>query len=239
LIIISVCLLISFLQLHYFPQENSITLVSVADCYISEDYPNLYNDATFVNVESHFKGNQRALVRFDLNTLPAGANVKSAYLKLYQLRSISFLRYHDVYRVTAVWYENHEHSIWSLMHDKHASKLEDRQPVFSVGWVTWDVSFLVQSWINGSYINYGFMIIDSEENSSIEYITRYASRNNLNADIRPKLEITYTVLKDRSVKNSSTVTMLSPPAALCIFDLSRKAPVKFRNRLTATWSTLA
>jgi len=59
-------------------------------------------------------------------------------------------------------------------------------------WREWDVTTDVQTFINGSYPNYGWLIKDAAEDDEGCKRFLYRSREYTEADKRPKLEVTYT-----------------------------------------------
>lgn len=97
----------------------------------------------------------RAYLLFPLSAIPAGATVTSASLQVYvndwPFDGSASL---GVYRVTASWDEG---LTWATRPAADGT-LRDSAEVSSVeGWVSWDVTSLVQAWHSGT-ANYGFML---------------------------------------------------------------------------------
>jgi hypothetical protein len=62
----------------------------------------------------------------------------------------------------------------------------------TLGFIDWDITDLVESWVNGTYENYGVVIKDNADTA----LTRKAfisSDYTDNTDFCPKLVVTYTV----------------------------------------------
>jgi hypothetical protein len=58
-------------------------------------------------------------------------------------------------------------------------------------WKSWNIDILVQGWLDGSIINDGVLLKDTEETLVNSFTTFYTSDYATDANIRPKLEIDY------------------------------------------------
>jgi hypothetical protein len=141
--------------------------------------------------------NHRALIEYDLSFIPAGSLVQSAYLTLY-------------FNPTSI---NPGHSITSGPNNSVINKITDAWSETGVTWVNQpstttlhqallpastsatqnynniDVTDLVQDFVNDPLMNYGMMLQLATESSYRSLV--FASSDNQDSTIHPKLEVTY------------------------------------------------
>jgi len=197
----------------------SVVLYPVADAWVNALLANInYDDATTLIVGSNecpgqeFPDRGRALIRFDLSTIPAGQAIQSATLRLY-------LRYHTtdsalnigLYRLTGNWVET---TVTWNNQPGHSAVYDTT----SVGWTngatySWDATMLVRDWYQGTHANYGLALISEAEATCNQ--RQFDSRENVN-DAR--LEIVYgtptpTRTRTPTINRTPTITPTgSPPA---------------------------
>ena len=149
---------------------------------------------------------QRALMRFDLASVPPTAVISEAQLSLY----VPFApNPHPVrlsaYRIIRPWWErqvtwnrNATNSTWAVpgVEGVDADRLADpdatttfQQPL---GWVTLDLTPLVQFFVNHPQENYGFLLMIDGLDGQTAYYNIY-SANHWQAERRPTLRFTYTI----------------------------------------------
>jgi hypothetical protein len=163
------------------------SLGEVADGYIVAGRPTQgsFTSSSFSTGLSS-SGEARALLRFSLDSVPAGANVQSATLGLEQ-RSPGTGETVGVYRVTQAWTEGQP--TWNT----YASSYDDTTSWASFvsvgGSLTVDVTDLTSAWMAGSQPNYGLMLVSSE----VQAEDRYLSSEYSNITTRPWLEVCYIV----------------------------------------------
>jgi hypothetical protein len=138
-----------------------------------------------------FHDTYRALLQFNLNTLPADAVITNASLKLY---SDGHSGTEDFMiascQVTEDWEEN---VYWTIMPDYSIfPESTITVPISQFGWLSWDITSLVQGWANGSIANYGVMLKETGE-TVYSSIYCFSSDYSYNITRRPKLEISYYV----------------------------------------------
>ena len=144
-------------------------LVATADTMInrgphsSGDYNWGAWDSMRVGYDYYFGlGARRSLVRFDLAGIPPGAIVHEAHLRLY-CYSATVWGYEMVitaHRITGDWSE------MAATWDNTADKLGEGYGSVTVpdglsqptNWYNWDVTALVQSWLDATKRNYGIML---------------------------------------------------------------------------------
>lgn len=148
---------------------------------------------------------QEILLRFDLSSIPAGAVIVNARLHLYTTqRSAVDTINAAVYAVKRHWEE--PQATWGLASltepwglggandtttDRRAAP-ESTTVLFSLGWATWDVTALVQGWMDGSLPNEGVLVRGEE---GIHPYVRYvaASKEHSDASKRPYISISYFI----------------------------------------------
>jgi hypothetical protein len=167
-------------------------LLSSADSYIKADSAtqNFGSDNTF-EVRPDNGADRRGLLRFDLSSIPANANVTGATLYLYENDNKNTQTTY-LYRVTSNWNENtvtwqswltaggdFDNSI------SYFAYIPDQKNCL----LTIDLTSLVQLWVNGTYNNYGVLLYSTGNN----HIISYSSKENAATGERPRLDIIYSV----------------------------------------------
>ena len=143
---------------------------------------------------------QRILIEFtDLSAIPSGATINSAKLGLYRYDAYdSNPIILDAYQVTSPWVESVTYSTQPTYNSTSESSvtLSGVDP----GWYEWDITNLVQQWIDGSVPNYGIAIF----NHGTGFYQRFVSSDNATAtepwfilpptdpSYRPYLDVDYT-----------------------------------------------
>jgi hypothetical protein len=130
----------------------------------------------------------RALFRFDLSGIPAGATVQSASLQAFLLQSSSTSGTLPVElrRVDTAWQEGTV--VWAT-----PLSYTGANAVTSVGttmaYYSWNIGTLVQTWVNGNP-NYGVALLSQDE-SSVGW-RGFASRERTGSPLsQPQLVVTY------------------------------------------------
>ncbi len=143
------------------PAITYMTLCAVADVTIMQEASTLnlgggpqLRAAYAIGPDSF---HNRALVRFDLSLIPLGTTVQSASFEAYLTMSggtspITL----DAYRVTGAW---GEYSVTWDSQPAVAAAPEASIPVGTLtGYKAWNVTTLVQAWVNGSLPNNGLQV---------------------------------------------------------------------------------
>jgi hypothetical protein len=96
-----------------------------------------------------------------------------------------------VFKITGNWEENT--ITWNNQPDYHPLP-ESMGPVVmgDVTWLSWDISALLQGWVDGSIGNHG-IVLESSDTISFSEVFFRSSDNLDNPGQRPKLEITYYI----------------------------------------------
>ena len=106
----------------------------------------------------------RAYLKHDISAIPAGSRVISAKLRLYESskNDNGDLGTTNVARVTADW--DDQSITWNNKPQAEGRYLAQDVPPPGVGnWTDWDITALVQEWVDGTYPNYGLMIVNNNE----------------------------------------------------------------------------
>lgn len=151
------------------------------------------------------------LVKFDLSTLPTGSHIIEAKLMLYRTDPGSFslsLRNVDAYRVLEPWVDGTKNgatsadgATWQTRDGTVAwqsapGSIENTSALdtshyhaylWGTAWMEWNITSLVQGWIDGRYPNYGVMLRPTNSVST----ELYASAEAADSTQVPKLVIKY------------------------------------------------
>ena len=145
----------------------------------------LYSGAALL--DEHY----RLYIEFDLSPIPTAAVVTEASLELFYYETNPEVpTLIGVYQVMNDWEEKHIN--WANQPNSAAT------PVVAVNvpadatddWESWDITDLVQSWVDGSVSNYGVLLMDTDE-STVKAWKGFYSSHNPNFNRRPKLVVNY------------------------------------------------
>jgi hypothetical protein len=135
----------------------------------------------------------RAYLQFNLGALPTSAIIVSANLRLYQFLTFGTKDFMlELHQVTENW--NEETITWNNQ-PGYLPTLESISPVVvdAITWLSWDISTLLQDWLNGSIDNHGIVLKDTDEALGDTYIWCRSSNYTADPALRPKIDITYYV----------------------------------------------
>lgn len=164
---------------------TAYTLAVDQDAWIRSDNPTTNNGS---NADLHIRfesGNiEQPLVRFDLSSLPANAQINSASLWFYIETGKEHPEGHiTLHRVTTDWIESDV--TWDSFngsYDATALGMISAQAVSDV-WVQVNITSQVQAWVNGES-NYGFLLNSTSEGVHGEYISSEGASGK-----QPRLEV--------------------------------------------------
>jgi len=193
------------------------------DTYIDPANPEQnYGSASTIQVGPG--GNKAALLRFDLSSIPFGAPIRAAVLKLYVLSRtgsrIPLLV--NVHRLSRSWTVSETTWLSATLDEAWAAPgaegSEDRETVVTDSrfihrldtWGTWylfDVTNLVRAWMQSPADNYG-LILKGVGYSSSTYKVHYniASSEYSDESLRPKLVVVYEETPTPTPTNTLTPT---------------------------------
>ncbi|MBY8870381.1 DNRLRE domain-containing protein [Micromonospora sp. PLK6-60] len=138
----------------------------------------------------------RGAVQFDLDAVPAGAQVTDAKLGLYFDGScllsgcggVSHLM--DAHRITSPWTITTPAT--SLTYDATALGSYTLAAGAPAGWMSWSVTGAVAGWVGGTQPNYGLLVKRRTETPNSNGPTP-PSRRSSNLTAQPKLDVTYNL----------------------------------------------
>lgn len=158
------------------------------DAYIYEDIPGTNYNSGILAVGREggpTYGRYRSLVQFDLTSL--GASVESALVRLYREAGASDTEQQiGVHRITSAWTETGVTYGTAPTYDVVA---EDVVGVTTAGYYEWDITDLVNAWLDATFVNHGVMFVHADE-SSTDTSRNFTSSDG--ASNRPMLRATLT-----------------------------------------------
>ena len=202
---------------------DTVTLNPVADATLIEDATGAFASGASYNVYSGRVGNngggtrRRALIRFDLSSIPAGSTITSVQLRMYMSQGSSGTRIHSMHRMTASWGEAGSFSFggagapaqsgdatwvhrfwpgtpWATPGGDFVSAASASQSVSGVAWYVWGSTpglvADVQAWLGTPASNFGWMLRGEE--SVIQTSKRFDSRQSSNAGTKPQLIVIFS-----------------------------------------------
>jgi len=166
--------------------KDSMVVTQIPDTnYENNQYFSLGNLSVSIILRAH--------LQFDVSILPTDAVIVNADLKLYQYQTIgteSFVI--GLHQVTESWEENM--ITWNNQPDYLPSPESTiTVTIGALTWLSWDITSLLQGWLDGSIANYGVVLKDTDEPLGDTFIRCYSSDYLTNPTLCPKLEITYYV----------------------------------------------
>lgn len=188
-------------------QQGVSGYTDTRDAHVLENYPDRNTGANGELEIASYSGadtdEKQALIRFSIpSSIPSGAIITSAQLrvKLTGTRNGTVKKTVGVKEVTAAWSEGTGTGIdgqsvagvnWNNK-PGYGTATIDQTTVSSTknAWYTFNVTDLVQSWVNGTKTNNGFVLLENIVNSA-SGTKDFASANNGNTANRPGLIITY------------------------------------------------
>jgi len=147
------------------------------------------------------RDSKRMLIRFDLTSIPPDAIISSAELQLCLSREYYFDQQRVIYahKITSFWKD--KEATWNQSMEKRNWKssggdfdwvIENAKSLIgrNYGWVSWDLTRTIKDWLDGKYVNFGFLL--KEQNCDNDEILFLSSDLEWEA-YRPRLVISYEV----------------------------------------------
>jgi len=144
---------------------------------------------------------KRALLFFDISSIPANAIVDSAMFSLYCNNNNSTVDLLGVYRLTRAW--TNTGATWNRYDgtnnwttaggDFNATARATAYPAFSSAFTNWNIKSLVQEWVGGTYVNHGVLVRRTVENVSSSKDVQFRSIEQSGTSQDPKLFIRYRI----------------------------------------------
>ncbi len=168
-----------------------ITGVLLADIYSEEPDADTWvwegsgpwgsNPTLRTNKVSSF--DQEIVISFDLSSIPSGSIVNSANLHVFRYDGSDSLTC-EIFMVTEYWEE--PALVDSIAHDFYPF---DQITITGNGWYDFDITQLVQDWLDATYDNYGIVFYGTSGPGSYQYF--HSREYSIQTD-RPYLEVDYT-----------------------------------------------
>jgi hypothetical protein len=137
----------------------SINVCASVDAYIAQQAPTFNHGNASTLLTGYSTGpdpvHHRALALFDLSFIPTGATVKSASFQAYVTHATGSLSPVTIglYQVMAFWYESGV--TWANQPAVASYPIATSALDNSLGYKSWNVTSLVQGWVNGTIPNLG------------------------------------------------------------------------------------
>ena len=168
------------------------------------------------------KNGRNAIFEFDISSLPANSTIQGATLRLYatDVTEDDEAAEIPVYRITRSWvegtgdgvqtndgatwkyYDNQDN--WNNSGGDYNTFEWSRQDVTDQDlWYEWDITHLVKSWSNSTYINYGMLLLTESNNVGTK---TFASSEHTNSSIRPQLILNYSTPPALSNTNATNIS---------------------------------
>ena len=182
------------------------------DTFLDSNNPNQnYGDGSTINVEggSTLVFKQRALLKFDLSSIPSGMIITKATLKMYATGYWTPITTQTltVYRVTqdwdelqATWNNRLTGTGWTGTDPAGAGGTwtttgSVAQTAVSSGLtpIIWDVTDIVKAWVESAQDNFGFIVKLTDESGS-NYWQQFASSTYYDSESRPILDVQYPIV---------------------------------------------
>jgi hypothetical protein len=176
------------------PNQETVVLNPLGDSWVDRALTGANHGTEMrLRVQSESSANNRTLIMFDLSSIPAGAEVDSAILKLFALQVPDEVRTYGIHRVTSFWEESGV--TWSTQPTVASNYTDTADTISESGWMDWDVTSDVDVMVSGAVAHWGWLIEDANEydiNNGVGR-TEYASRERDTEDLYPVLEVSYHV----------------------------------------------
>ena len=179
-------------------QEGLSGYTGWSDAWITEDNPT-DNFGDMDSAHLQYSTQDRQLHEIDLSSIPSGSTINSATLSIYVYNVTGGTPNVAAYRILKDWaemqvtYNNRlTGTAWGTPGllsgtDYNATAVANSGNVSAAGWVTFNVTSVVQGWVSGTYANEGLLL---RLTSAGHLYTRMADYTT--ASERPKLVVNYT-----------------------------------------------
>ena len=173
---------------------TTVNLPSIADITIGPNLNTPATTGTLTILESHpwVSGFEHSfLIKFDLSSIPSGAIITSAKLKLYNQHVGNYPSTINAHRITSTWSESS--ATWSNLGSNYIAGASASSTFnYSTQVINglWDVTSDVQSMQNGSFINNGWHLKDDDVFDQSQPAWYFYSKES--SYLPPVLEVIYS-----------------------------------------------
>ena len=171
-----------------------------SDSYIHQGAPTTnYGSSTIIQLwyDSGAVNNNRAVLFADLSMIPASVIIASATLNVYCTYNLSscnvslYRLLHNFAELQVTWNDRLTGTAWDTA--GLGADLDYRVPAIDTisvnavnAWFAFDITYLVQNYIQGVYSNFGFALFAD----TLDVVLNFASSNHGTPSLRPYIEIT-------------------------------------------------
>lgn len=204
--------LIIFLQLLSIGLEaqTTITLNPTKDTYLNRALRGTnYGTDNTMNVRRYSNLQQRTIIEFDISSIPAGATIISAELRLTQYNWTYYTDNITAYPLTQSWSESGATwnnriagSAWTNAGGTYNNSYSAQTSVGGNLNYAWDLTSMVSAWHSATLDNNGIVLIAENETSGNSTYTFY-TKEATNSNYRPQLVISYCFIPVFTLGNSS------------------------------------
>ena len=167
-----------YLWEQYQVQPFELTLYPSADTFVDKSTPTSnYGTWTQIRTDPSSTYTYRSLLKWDLSQIRQQATITEAKFYLYYYAWAANNptgRQQDVLRVTSTWAENTV--TWNTQPTFDTTIWAYANIPASPGWLIFNITDLVQKWVNGTYTNYGILLRDHGEGIPTDYTIYFYSR---------------------------------------------------------------
>ena len=214
-LIILIILIVSFLlfktlksEIYESPQDGS----TINDSYIRENSGANFGSSNIIRVGKILSGPEhRGLIFFNLSNISSENTIISAKIQLYVNNSLGNSNITvKVYRVSSYW--NEFETNWTSLNSSTSwntpggdySELLDYKTISNISGIYYNFSVTnaARGWINGSYPNYGIILISND--STPGNYTEFSSSTAETQIHRPKIIVEYTLNAPPEIDGIST-----------------------------------
>ncbi len=219
--------------------SSTVTLNPIADTYLNrEAFTTNFGTNTTFSIEGEEKKLKRALLKFDLSSIPVGAAITSATLTLQKVGGDIISYNVGIYRMENTtpaknWTENGAHNVkydgttqWTALGGEgdHNTSEYASTNVSSNGSYSWTVTSLIDDWVNNGVPNNGLMIKALPEQAGNQPLFDFNSREA--ASGKPVLTINY------ATAGGTNTTFTQSPALCSPLTIKAGQPITITNYIT-------
>ena len=185
-------------------ETTSVNLSASNDASIKQGAATTnYASETFLESYPWTTSNSRRfLIRFDLSSIPAGAAITSATLKLKTTGTYGTTRTIAAHRATDTWTEGAV--TWNTAPAFNGTATATTSVAAMSTVYNWNVTSDVTAFIAGTAANYGWLMKENSEDASQNW-WQFGSKENVTEANRPILTVTYTSLTSSAASSTPTL----------------------------------
>ncbi len=180
-------------------------LTATADSFVGEAFPTTnYGSLTYLLVRSFTTSNRRAFLQWNLSSIPPEATITDATMWILKTSDTgSFPRTYEAQAVLESWTEGG--ITWNNQPGTMLGSPVSISITTADIWYSWDITTIVQNWVDGTWTNNGLRIKDSAEGSGSGLESTWNSREAATDD--PSLNVSYTTSQWAETPHSESLDM--------------------------------